>query len=71
MSKFLARVEPTMSAELLNNIKSTAFDGYTVRWDDVVDTVSCLHTFTYAQKDNDTCCLQVAWNKTGSMVGAA
>ncbi|ORY31504.1 WD40 repeat-like protein [Rhizoclosmatium globosum] len=68
---FLSRTESIMSAELMKNIKSTAFDGYSVRWDDSVDTVSCLHTLSHAQREEDLSCIQIAWNKTGTMIGVA
>ncbi|KAI8837982.1 WD40-repeat-containing domain protein [Chytriomyces cf. hyalinus JEL632] len=71
MSAFLSKAEPLMSSELMKNIKSTAFDGYTVRWDEQVNSVSCKHTVTHVQREEGLACTQVAWSKTGTMLGVA
>ncbi|KAI9332116.1 WD40-repeat-containing domain protein [Obelidium mucronatum] len=68
---FLSKAESLMSTELMKNIKSTAFDGYSVKWDDQIDTISCLHTLSHIQREEGLSCMQIAWNKTGSMIGAA
>ncbi|KAI8615886.1 WD40-repeat-containing domain protein [Chytriomyces sp. MP71] len=71
LATFLGKAEPLMSTELLKNIKSTAFDGYSVRWDEEVNTVSCVHTLSHTQREEGLSCTQIAWNKTGSMIGVA
>ncbi|KAJ3096824.1 WD repeat-containing protein 34 [Physocladia obscura] len=71
LAKFLAKSESVMSTELLKNIKSSAFDGYTVRSDDQVDEVSCLHTLTHNQREDGLASGQIAWNKTGTVIGMA
>ncbi|KAJ3108017.1 WD repeat-containing protein 34 [Phlyctochytrium planicorne] len=68
---FLDYVEPMVSRELIKNAKSSAFDGYTVNWDDEVSTVSCLFTLENGQKEEDAACTDISWNKNGTIVGAA
>lgn len=42
-----------------------------MRWEDQVDSVSCLHTFEHISREMDTVVTDIAWNKTGSVVGVA
>ncbi|KAH9275237.1 hypothetical protein BASA83_002472 [Batrachochytrium salamandrivorans] len=68
---FLSRVESDMSAILLQNIKSTAFHGYTVKWEDEIDSVSCLATFEHPHRSPGSWCTDLAWNNTGSTIATS
>ncbi|KAI8926392.1 WD40-repeat-containing domain protein [Entophlyctis helioformis] len=69
---FLARAEPAVSTQLLQNVKSTAFHGYTVKWEDEVDSISCPFTLQHAHRpDADMSCTDLAWNMTGSVVATS
>ncbi|KAJ8329771.1 WD repeat-containing protein 34 [Batrachochytrium dendrobatidis] len=68
---FLARVESDISSLLLQNIKSTAFHGYNVKWEDEIDSVSCLATFNHPHKLPGLSCTDLSWNKAGSVIATS
>ncbi|RKO91845.1 WD40-repeat-containing domain protein [Blyttiomyces helicus] len=65
LMEFLRRVENSVSVQLLHNIKSTAFDGYSVKFEEDVESIACIHTLAHGHRDPDMLCTEVAWNKTG------
>ncbi|XP_053138647.1 cytoplasmic dynein 2 intermediate chain 2 [Hemicordylus capensis] len=69
---FLQSVEETVIRELDKNWKSHAFDGFEVNWADQNETVSCLHSLSYPeaqeQKLQVTC---VSWNATGAVIACS
>ncbi|KAJ3203523.1 WD repeat-containing protein 34, partial [Clydaea vesicula] len=71
MLKFLSLVEPLISSQLMNNIRSSAFDGYTVNWEPEIDEISCVHTLKEKRREIDTICTDLTWNKSGSVLGVA
>lgn len=69
LAAFLARVEEDVSAQLLRNAASHAFEGYEVTWDEATAAVSCLHTLHHAElKGEGLECTAVSWNASGSVV---
>ena len=72
LSNFLLSVYPVISEQLVANIRSRAFDGYDVDWndDDENDTTSCLHTLNN-KASPDQKITSVCWNSTGSVIAAS
>ncbi|XP_061867901.1 cytoplasmic dynein 2 intermediate chain 2 isoform X1 [Colius striatus] len=69
---FLKRVEDVVIKELNKNWKSHAFDGFEVNWTDQNETVSCLHTLSYPEaQDQNLQVTSVSWNATGSVVACS
>ncbi|NXQ87818.1 WDR34 protein, partial [Nyctibius grandis] len=69
---FLQRVESTVIKELNKNWRSRAFDGFEVNWTDQNETVSCLHTLSYPEaQDQNLQVTSVSWNATGSVVACS
>ncbi|NXG57244.1 WDR34 protein, partial [Hemiprocne comata] len=69
---FLQRVEDAVIKELNKNSKSRAFDGFEVNWTDQNKTVSCLHTLSYPEaQDQNLQVTSVSWNATGSVVACS
>ncbi|XP_051492298.1 cytoplasmic dynein 2 intermediate chain 2 [Apus apus] len=69
---FLQRVEDAVIKELNKNSKSRAFDGFEVTWTDQNKTVSCLHTLSYPEaQDQNLQVTSVSWNATGSVVACS
>ncbi|NXG34756.1 WDR34 protein, partial [Dromaius novaehollandiae] len=69
---FLQRVEDVVIKELNKNWKSHAFDGFEVNWTDQNETVSCLHTLSYPDaQDQNLQVTSVSWNATGSVVACS
>lgn len=75
---FLGRVEPQLSRQLLENIKSRAFDGhftcnldYSVNWEDEVETRSCSHVLNHKDRDPELACTDVSWSITGSTIAVS
>ncbi|KAJ3325267.1 WD repeat-containing protein 34 [Blyttiomyces sp. JEL0837] len=71
LAAFLDRAESLMSRELLRNIRSTAFEGYSVSWEEEVHEVTCLHALSHIHREPDLICTDVCWNKTGTVVAVA
>ncbi|KAJ1562024.1 WD repeat-containing protein 34, partial [Nowakowskiella sp. JEL0078] len=65
---FLNRVESSVSAELMANIRSHAFDGHSVQWEDEVETVQNIHTLTISENEDELLCSDIGWNSTGSVI---
>ncbi|KAJ3314228.1 WD repeat-containing protein 34 [Boothiomyces sp. JEL0838] len=67
---FLETVEPMISNLLLQNIKSTAFDKYSVDWDDQNDEINCSYSLYNETIDglSSTC---ISWNSTGSSIASS
>ncbi|NXD39760.1 WDR34 protein, partial [Copsychus sechellarum] len=69
---FLQRVEDAVIKELNKNWKSHAFDGFEVNWTDQDETVSCLHTLSYPEAQNQNLQVtSVSWNATGSVIACS
>ncbi|KAJ3110937.1 WD repeat-containing protein 34 [Phlyctochytrium bullatum] len=68
---FLQKIEPMMTEALSRNASSTAFDGYSVRWDDEITSITCQFTLEHIEREPEMCCTDVVWNKSGSIVGVA
>ncbi|KAL2911783.1 WD repeat-containing protein 34 [Polyrhizophydium stewartii] len=71
LAAFLARIEPDVSALLLRNVRSTAFHGFAVAWDDDIDATSCPFVLRHAHRASDTGCTDLAWSKSGASIAAA
>ena len=71
LAVFISSVEPMISSTLLQNIKSNAFDDYTVEWQDEINEISCILNLEQKRREIDTICTQVSWSKSGSVVAAA
>eukprot|EP01012_Entosiphon_sulcatum_P011555 TRINITY_DN1705_c0_g1_i1.p1 TRINITY_DN1705_c0_g1~~TRINITY_DN1705_c0_g1_i1.p1 ORF type:complete len:528 (+),score=92.41 TRINITY_DN1705_c0_g1_i1:65-1648(+) len=70
--QFLEAVCPPMLAQLEVNIKTSAFAGYSVSWEEQKETVSCLHTLTLdTHLDTQLQALGLAWNCNGSILAVA
>ncbi|KAJ3199924.1 WD repeat-containing protein 34, partial [Dinochytrium kinnereticum] len=68
---FLEKVEPMLSRELMRNARSSAFEGYDVRWDEEVSSITCLFSLENIQREMDMDCSDISWNKSGTIVGAS
>ncbi|KAI8919937.1 WD40-repeat-containing domain protein [Powellomyces hirtus] len=72
MVDFLAKVESMVSSQLLQNISSTAFDGWSAHWEEAVTSTTLLHTlFPPVREETDMLVTDLSWNKNGSTVGVA
>uniref|UniRef100_UPI00398F47AE cytoplasmic dynein 2 intermediate chain 2 n=1 Tax=Pristiophorus japonicus TaxID=55135 RepID=UPI00398F47AE len=72
LARFLRQVEPLVTKELSQNVKSHAFDWFEVNWIDQPQTVSCLHTLHYPEaQERQLHVTGVSWNATGSVIGCA
>lgn len=71
LTDFLRRVEPVVCKALEQNIRSHAFDGYEVNWEEDSDVIKCLHLLTHKEMNKDLQCTQLSWNKTGSTLAVA
>ncbi|KAJ3416873.1 WD repeat-containing protein 34 [Chytridiales sp. JEL 0842] len=49
----------------------TAFLGYVVNWEEEVTTVTCQHVLKHKYIEPEFVCNDIAWSKTGSVVGVA
>ncbi|KAJ3326002.1 WD repeat-containing protein 34 [Boothiomyces sp. JEL0866] len=67
---FLQTVEPMISSLLLQNIKSTAFDKYSVDWDDQIDEITCSYSLLNESVEG-LCSTGVSWNATGSTIASS
>ncbi|NXP49243.1 WDR34 protein, partial [Heliornis fulica] len=69
---FLQRVEDAVIKELNKNWKSHAFDGFEVKWTDQNETVSCLHTLSYPEaQEQNLQVTSVSWSATGSVLACS
>lgn len=68
---FLERVEGLVSAQLMQNVKSTAFHGYIVKWSEDIDTTSLVSTFSHAESPSESQCTDVCWSKSGGALAVA
>uniref|UniRef100_A0A8D0H4V6 Dynein 2 intermediate chain 2 n=1 Tax=Sphenodon punctatus TaxID=8508 RepID=A0A8D0H4V6_SPHPU len=69
---FLQRVEEVVIKELHKNWRSHAFDGFEVNWTDQNETVSCLHTLSYPEaQEQKLQVTSVSWNTTGSVIACS
>uniref|UniRef100_A0A8C0G3F9 Dynein 2 intermediate chain 2 n=1 Tax=Chelonoidis abingdonii TaxID=106734 RepID=A0A8C0G3F9_CHEAB len=65
---FLQGVEDVVIKELNKNWRSHAFDGFEVNWVDQNETVSCLHSLSYPEaQDQKLQVTSISWNATGSV----
>eukprot|EP01006_Ploeotia_vitrea_P046888 TRINITY_DN67071_c1_g3_i4.p1 TRINITY_DN67071_c1_g3~~TRINITY_DN67071_c1_g3_i4.p1 ORF type:complete len:561 (+),score=46.29 TRINITY_DN67071_c1_g3_i4:72-1754(+) len=74
MLQFLENVAPEMLAQLEMNVRTSAFDGYHVSWEDSKDTVSTLHVLAPQMMEDNNLDLQVTslcWNCNGSLLATA
>ncbi|TPX64758.1 hypothetical protein SpCBS45565_g05683 [Spizellomyces sp. 'palustris'] len=71
MVDFLAKVESTVSVQLLQNIKSTAFDGWSAHWEDSVNATTLQHTLSHSRRDPSMLCSDLSWNKNGITIAVA
>jgi len=65
---FLLHVEEDVTAQLLRNAQSHAFDGYDVIWGDESSSVTCTHSLAHADIKGTLEVTSVSWNSTGSVV---
>ncbi|XP_006119096.2 cytoplasmic dynein 2 intermediate chain 2 isoform X1 [Pelodiscus sinensis] len=69
---FLQGVEEVVIKELNKNWRSHAFDGFEVNWIDQNETVSCLHSLSYPEaQDQKLQVTSISWNATGSVVACS
>ncbi|KAI8832372.1 WD40-repeat-containing domain protein [Chytridium lagenaria] len=66
---FLGKVEGMVSRELMRNARSSAFEGYTVRWDEEISSISCMLSMENGERETEMACTDISWNKSGSIVG--
>eukprot|EP00164_Ancoracysta_twista_P002990 GFYU01003986.1.p1 GENE.GFYU01003986.1~~GFYU01003986.1.p1 ORF type:complete len:534 (-),score=139.51 GFYU01003986.1:108-1709(-) len=72
LADFLNAVEPTIREQLAKNLKSKAFDDYTVDWEESKDEVKCLHSLQNKTTDGTTYpCTDVAFNSSGTILAVA
>jgi hypothetical protein len=64
--QFLIKVEPLVSRTLMENLKSSAFCGYDVSWEEDVDEIS--HIGTFVVDGNDMAAMKVQFNQSESLV---
>lgn len=70
LREFLKKVEPMVSAALKRNIKSHAFDGYKVQWEEESTSVTTIHTLSYPSYAEFQC-TDISWNSTGSVIAVS
>ncbi|XP_074871158.1 cytoplasmic dynein 2 intermediate chain 2 isoform X3 [Carettochelys insculpta] len=69
---FLQGVEDVVIKELNKNWRSHAFDGFEVNWIDQNEMVSCLHSLSYPEaQDQKLQVTSISWNATGSVVACS
>eukprot|EP00698_Gefionella_okellyi_P010806 TRINITY_DN2834_c0_g1_i1.p1 TRINITY_DN2834_c0_g1~~TRINITY_DN2834_c0_g1_i1.p1 ORF type:complete len:512 (+),score=97.55 TRINITY_DN2834_c0_g1_i1:272-1807(+) len=80
LKRFLSKAAPAIEDQLEKNLRSHAFDGYEVHWEDEIDAVSCLLTLNPVlppqpagtQDDKQKIhCTNLSWNCNGSLLAAA
>ncbi|KAI9094845.1 WD40-repeat-containing domain protein [Phlyctochytrium arcticum] len=73
MVAFLGKVESFVSAQLLQNVRSTAFDGWSAHWEDSVTSTTLLHTLDPSSRLQTAglLCSDLSWNKNGTTVAVA
>lgn len=71
LADFLRRIEPYVSKQLINNLKSRAFDGFDVGLEDEKSDVTCVHTLTNPNLFGKFHVTDLSWNSTGSVVAAS
>ncbi|KAJ3158127.1 WD repeat-containing protein 34 [Geranomyces michiganensis] len=73
MVEFLSKVESMVSTQLLQNITSTAFDGWSAHWEEAVTATTLLHTLPPPARERDAELLvtDLTWNRSGSTVCVA
>lgn len=70
LAQFLSRVEPYISKVLERNVRSHAFDEYTLSSDDDNSSVSCIYKLTNAEFEEKLQITGLSWNSTGAVVAA-
>ncbi|KAK7895786.1 hypothetical protein WMY93_021111 [Mugilogobius chulae] len=69
LKHFLDRVVESVIRELVRNVRSHAFDGFKVNWEDHNELISCLHCLQHpGAKERGLHVTCVSWNCTGSVV---
>jgi WD40 repeat protein len=71
LKEFLRRVEPFVLQQLKQNAASSAFDGYWVELEEEAKGTTCVHTLNEASLNSEFPCTGLAWNCTGSVLGAS
>ncbi|KAG8447984.1 hypothetical protein GDO86_015184 [Hymenochirus boettgeri] len=72
LGQFLKRVEGVVIKELEKNLKSHAFDGFDVNWEEQNELVTCLHSLQYPEAlELQLQVTSVSWNSTGSVVACS
>lgn len=69
--EFLSKAERAVSKQLLQNIKSKAFDGYVVEWDEEKSSSICIHTLAHQYQEEEMECTDISWSITGSSIAVA
>jgi hypothetical protein len=57
--------------QLKQNAASSAFDGYWVELEEEAKGTTCVHTLNEASLNSEFPCTGLAWNCTGSVLGAS
>ncbi|KAI8825213.1 WD40-repeat-containing domain protein [Fimicolochytrium jonesii] len=68
MRDFLAGAEPMISAQLLQNIRSSAFDGWLPQWQTPHTSTTLLHELVDPNLPSDMLITDLSWNKNGTTV---
>jgi hypothetical protein len=72
---FLRAVKPVIEAQLDRNIRSNAFEGYSVSWEDEIHTISCLHELVpspdFSAAASEVSVTSCSWNSTGSSIAVS
>lgn len=71
LSAFLHRVEPYVRKQLLNNVRSRAFDGFDIGWEVESSAVTCVHTLSNPDLLGKCQVTGISWNSNGSVLAAS
>ena len=74
LNAFLQESTDALEEQMLRNLKTSAFDGHTVSWEEEYDQVSCLHSLKHRGVLASTApeaCSALAWNAGGTVLAAA
>lgn len=71
LGEFLRRIEPFLSRQLANNLRSRAFDGFDIGWEDESSGITCEHSLSHPDFLGKFQVTGLSWNCTGSVVAAS
>lgn len=71
LNAFLTSGEKTISHQLMLNVKSTVFDGYSANWTDEVNSICVAQSLSFKRLEMDMLSTMVDFNKNGSVVASS